>query len=264
MSTYGIIGYPLTYTQSPAMHNAVFRALGMVHRYHAYPVRSAQEAVALIRDKSLSGVSITIPHKETIMPLLDQLDEDAQRIGAVNTVVREGQRLIGHNTDWLGAVRALEEVVSLSKKTVLVMGAGGSARAVAYGIGRQDARLWVANRDEEKGKALAQAFGGLFLSVHERTMPALDAVVNATPVFPPLLRTLLKPGMVMMDLAYGPHKTELLKEAEETGCKVVDGRRMLLFQGVEQFHLWTGKEPPLAAMENALYDATNRAGKRTG
>jgi shikimate dehydrogenase len=255
MRTFGIIGYPLDYTLSPAMHNAAFQALGMTDRYDAYPVRDVRRAVDLIREKSLCGVSVTIPHKTAIAHLLDGSDGDAARIGAVNTVIREGQRLVGYNTDWIGAVRALEEVMPMGGKSILIMGAGGSARAVAYAIGRQDARLWVANRDEARGKALARSFDGQFLWPPAEEAPALDAVINATPVLPPLLKGLLKKGMVVMDLAYGPQQTALLKEARRQGCRVVDGRRMLLFQGQEQFRLWTGKEPPLAVMEKALYRA---------
>jgi len=257
---YGIIGYPLQYTLSPPIHNAAFQALGIPARYRAYPVKDIQEGVRLIREIPLEGVSITIPHKMAIMNLLDGLDEVASQISAVNTVVRQGRGFIGYNTDWIGAVRALEEVTSLQGRRVLLVGAGGGARAVAYGVRSRGGELWVTSKDGEKGEVLAHSFGGQFLPWDQRGKFSLGVVVNATPLggngledLLPLPTEALHEGMVVMDLVYHPLKTRLLREAQGRGCRTIDGLRMLLYQGGEQFALWTGESPPWEVMEEVIY-----------
>ncbi|MCP4667110.1 MAG: shikimate dehydrogenase [Deltaproteobacteria bacterium] len=253
MKEFGIIGHPLSYTLSPAMHNAAFQKLGISARYRAFPVKDIEEGLRIIQGNPLEGASITIPHKTAVKDRLDGLDKRASQIGSVNTVVRQGKALVGYNTDWIGVVRALEEVVSLAEKAVLLMGAGGSGRAAAYGIGKGRGTLWVANRDGDKGKEAAAAFGGRFLSWRSIRGKTFDVVINATPEFPPFPPESFHKGMVVMDLAYGPRKTPFLAEAEKRGCMIVDGRRVLLFQGMEQFELWTGKAAPRKAMEKAVY-----------
>ncbi len=229
MKEYGVIGYPLRYTLSPPMHNAAFRIMGICARYRAYPVRDVREGIRLIREVPLEGVSVTIPHKITILDLLDRLDEVAFQIGAVNTVVRKEGEIIGYNTDWLGAVKALEEVISLQDRNVLVIGAGGGARAVAYGVSSHGAKLMVTNRNEKKGKTMAHTFGGQFVPWNKRGEFPVDVVVNATPLggedledLLPIPAEALHEDMVVMDLVYQPIKTTWLKEAQRWGCKVIE------------------------------------------
>ncbi len=261
MKEYGIIGYPLRHTLSPLMHTAAFQAAGIPARYQAYPVEDVREGVRLIREIPLEGVSVTIPHKTTIMDLLDGLDETASRIGAVNTVVRRDQGgLIGYNTDWIGAVRALEEVITLRGKRILLIGAGGGARAVAYGVSSHGGDLRVTTRDQTKGEALAKTFGGHFLPWDQRGRSPCDVVVNATPLGGdgleedlPFPIDALHEGMAVMDMVYHPPFTRLLMEAQGQGCRIIDGLRMLIVQGGEQFALWTGQIPPWEVMEGIIY-----------
>jgi shikimate dehydrogenase len=251
---YGIIGYPLTFTLSPPMHNAGFRAMGIHARYDAYAVKEIQEGMKLIRERPLEGASVTIPHKVSIKDLLDELDDSAVKTGAINTVVRKGPGLTGFNTDVAGAVRALEEKTSIEGKKILLAGAGGSARAIAWGIGSRGGKMWVANRDSERGEALAREFGGS--SIGWDSIPEIDPeiIINATPVMPPVPREVFGKNRVVMDITYGASETGFLQMAESRGCTVIDGLRMLLYQGLEQFRLWTGLEPPRDIMEKALYE----------
>jgi len=260
MKEYGVMGYPLRHTLSPAMHEAAFRARGLEARYQAYPVEDLREGMRLIREIPLAGVSVTMPFKVEVMGRLDGLDETASRIGSVNTVVRRAGRLIGHNTDWTGALRTLHEATSLEGRDVLLLGAGGSARAVAYGVAGQGAGLTVTSRDRDRGEALCRAFGGSYLPWDRRGESRHDVVVNATPLGAhgleedlPLPAEALREGMVVMDLVYQPLSTRFLRAARERGCRIIDGLRMLLYQGGEQFFLWTGMAPPWEAMEEAIY-----------
>ena len=254
MKRYGIIGYPLTFTLSPSMHNAGFRALGIRARYDAYPVKEIVEGIEIIREQPLEGASVTIPHKVSIKDLLDELDDSAVKTGAVNTVVRKDSGLVGFNTDATGAVRALEEKTSIQGKRIVLAGAGGSARAIAWGIRSRAGQMRVANRDGERGKALADEFGGSPISWDSIAEIDPDIIINATPVMPPIPPEAFRKNVVVMDIAYGTHDTGLLKKAASRGCIVIDGLRMLLYQGLEQFFLWTGEKPTRDIMEKALYD----------
>jgi shikimate dehydrogenase len=260
MRQYGIIGYPLRYTLSPPMHNAAFQTLGIIARYEAYPVQDIQKGMRLVKGIPLDGASITIPHKMAIMDLLDGLDEVACQIRAVNTVVREERGLIGYNTDWIGAVRGLEEVISLQGRRILLIGAGGAAMAVAYGVNSRGGKLWVTCRDQKRGEAVSCTLDAQFLPWDERGESCMDIVINATPLgedgqedILPLPVAALHEGMVVMDLVYHPLKTRFVREAQGRGCRIIDGLRMLLYQGGEQFALWTGERPPWEVMEKVIY-----------
>lgn len=257
---YGIVGYPLDHTLSPKMHNRAFAHLGLDALYEAYPVREAREAIRLIREIPLEGASVTIPHKEAAMVLLDGLDEVARQIGAVNTVLRDGRGLIGTNTDWEGFLRALEEATDLKGKEVLILGAGGAARAAAYAVKRKGGTFTVASRTLEKAERLATDFGGRALPWQKRGLWEGDVIVNATPLGSqgekPISGEVIRPWMVVMDMVYSPRQTPLLKEAIGKGAKVVEGLRMLLFQGVRQFELWTGRKAPEEVMWRALTETS--------
>ena len=179
---YGILGRPVTHSLSPAMHNAAFRELGLNAVYVAFPVTDLAQAVAGLRGLDIRGVSVTIPFKEEIIPLIDELDPQAARIGAVNTVVNRDGRLVGYNTDWLGALHALKAKTGLQGEHVLLLGAGGASRAIAFGILEEGGRVTLTDVDAPRAAALARD-----LRVEAIPLDAVDQcpatiLVNATPV----------------------------------------------------------------------------------
>ncbi len=259
MRVYGIIGWPVEHSLSPAMHNAAFKALGLKGVYGLFPVRPASlaEAIRGLRSLGIAGVSVTIPHKEAVMAYLDEIEETARAIGAVNTILNQDGRLLGFNTDWLGALKALEERISLSGKKAVVVGAGGSAKAVVYALTQAGARVYVYNRTLAKAQKLAQTFGleGAYpLEALEEASG--EILVQTTSVGlkedkSPVPQKILRRFRLVMDLVYQPLKTRLLREAEEAGCETVDGLSMLVYQGIEQFRIWTGQRPSAALMREA-------------
>ena len=256
---YGIIGNPVAHSLSPAMHNAAFQALGLNKAYVAFPVTDVANAMSGLKALGIRGVSVTIPHKQAVIPLLDTIDPVAEKIGAVNTlVIREGAAH-GLNTDWLGANRALAEVMALSGKHVLLLGAGGSARAIGFGLLEAGAQVTIANRTAEKAAALATALGCPWLPLSETPTLAADALVNATSVGMaphvgrlPIAAATVANFPVVMDIVYSPLETQLLATARQAGCTVVDGLAMLLYQGAAQFETWTGMTAPLTVMRKTL------------
>jgi len=263
---FGIIGNPVRHSLSPAMHNAAFRALELNAVYLAFSVENLPAAVEGIRSLAVRGVNVTIPHKIAIQKLLDEMDLTAVALGSVNTVLNRQGTLVGYNTDWIGAVGALEEVTAISGKRCALLGAGGAARAVAYGLANAGGDVVVINRTEEKGRRLARQMGCGFAPL--KALPDLraDILVNATSVGMepraeecPVPPEWLRPGMVVMDAVYAPPRTKLLQEAEARGCRVVEGLRWLVRQGAESFAIWFGTRPPEDVMERACRESMLRA-----
>jgi len=259
---FGILGRPVAHSLSPVMHNAAFRHLGINAVYVAFPVTDLDQAVSGLRGLGIGGVSVTIPFKEEIIPLLDELDPQASRIGAVNTVVNRDGRLYGYNTDWLGALHALKAKTGLKGEHVLILGAGGAARAIAFGILEEGGRVTLSDLDAPRAAALARD-----LKVEAIPLNALDQcpatiLVNATPVGMepkvddiPIDPHLLGRYRLVMDIVYKPLETRLLREAQKRGCAAIDGLQMLIHQATAQFELWTGRPAPLAVMSQAAYEA---------
>ncbi|CAG37741.1 probable shikimate 5-dehydrogenase [Desulfotalea psychrophila LSv54] len=263
-AVYGIIGNPVSHSMSPLMHNAAFESLGIDAVYVPFRVEDVESAVQGLRGLNICGVSVTIPHKEAVIPLLDEVDPVAGKIGAVNTIVssmRDGRPFLkGFNTDWIGANRALQAVVSLKGKQVLLLGAGGSARAIGFGLLEAGAEVILCSRTPSRGRQLADEFGCLWLSLEDIGSVRADIVVNATsvgmaPQEDVSLMTVeqLSGVEAVMDIVYSPHRTRLLANADKAGCAIVSGLEMLLYQGVQQFELWQGREAPLAVMRHTLY-----------
>ena len=257
-----IFGNPVAHSLSPQMHNAAFRHLGLNMAFLAFAVNSAADAAAAIRTLGLRGASITIPHKETIMAYLDEIDEVGLAIGAVNTVVAQKGALLGCNTDWLGVVGALEKVTELEGKRSLLLGAGGAARAAIYGLQNRGAEVCLSNRDEERGYSLAKEMNCTFVGWQSWDRLEMELIVNATPVGMTATRDqslvpiqLLKEGMVVLDMVYRPLQTKLLKDAAAVDGICVSGLEMLLHQGVAQFEIWTGIEAPIEVMRQALVES---------
>ncbi len=257
---YGILGRPVAHSLSPAMHNAAFKELGINAVYVAFPVADLASAVAGLRGLMIRGASVTIPFKEDIIPLLDEIDPQAVKIGAVNTVVNRNGLLTGYNTDWLGALRALEEKTDIAGKRALILGAGGASRAIAFGILEKGGQAAVTDLEMDKALALArQLWVEVIAPDHLGQYPA-DILINATPVGMepqsgdiPIDPNHLPRFQVVMDIVYKPLKTRLLQEAEARGCQVIDGLRMLIHQATEQFTLWTGRPAPLEIMASTAY-----------
>lgn len=268
---HGILGNPVRHSLSPAMHNRAFTHLGMNRVYLPLPTSDLAGAVAGLRALGFCGASVTVPHKQAIMAHLDELDPVAGRIGAVNTLVidERGGRpwLRGSNTDWLGANRALSEHLDLAGTTVLVVGAGGSARAVGFGLLEAGARVLIANRTVATGQALAVRLDCPFAPLDGLGSVEADALVNTTSVgMEPKADASVVPApllprfKVVMDIVYAPLETRLLREARAAGCRVVNGLAMLLFQGAAQFELWTGQPAPVAVMREALLEQLRKTG----
>ena len=259
---YGIIGNPVTHSLSPAMHNAALAASGINGVYLPFSAPDIAAAVTGIRGLGVQGVSVTIPHKEKVMALLDEIDPVAQKIGAVNTVMNTDGTLKGLNTDWLGATRALEEKIDLNGVEAVILGAGGSARAIGFGLLERRAKFVLCSRTESRGKALADELGCLWVSLDEADNLSGDILINATSVGmqphienSPVPERILSRFQVVMDIVYAPLKTRFLQEAEVRGCVTINGLEMLLYQGVAQFELWTGKVAPVELMRKALAEA---------
>ncbi len=262
----GLFGYPVEHTMSPAMHNAAFAHLGMDCRYLPFRVRPEMlgSAVSAIRALGLVGVNVTVPHKESVIPFLDEVDKEAAFIGAVNTIVNSEGTLHGYNTDGRGFMRSLSENnVSVDETRVLVVGAGGASRAVSYYLSEKAQYLFLSDIDTEKRNRLVADLSRIRGNVKALDRPddpaAFDIIVNATPLGlkdgdpVPLDTSGLSSGQVVCDLIY--KKTRLLEGASQKGCRILDGLGMLLWQGVLAFELWTGVMPPVEVMRNALLKA---------
>lgn len=245
------------------MHNAAFHALGLDMSYIPFRVlpEDLPDAVKAIRSLNLLGVNITVPHKENVIPLLDEVDKEAEFIGAVNTVVNSGKKLKGYNTDGRGFMKSLSEAgVSADGKDILIVGAGGASRAVSYYLSEKAARVFLYDIDKTKAGKLAADLrnirNNIFLLEHISGGERPFMIINATPLGLrpgdplPLDIDRVTPDMVICDLIY--KKTKFLQEAENKGAKTIDGSGMLLWQGVLAFELWTGIKPPVDVMRQAL------------
>jgi shikimate dehydrogenase len=255
-----VILHPAGHTRSPAMHNAAFRALGLDAVYVAFDVAPAglSDALAGARALGVRQLAISLPHKQAVIPLLDEVDDTARQIGAVNTVTRREDRLVGANTDWIGAVRALERATPLSGRNVVVLGAGGTARAVVFGALERGARVAVLNRSADRAEALAKALGAHGAgALSDLSGLPCDVLVNATSVGlrssdSPVPAEAIPPRAVVMDVVYDPRRTRLLGDAAARGARVVEGRWMLVYQAAEQLRIWSGREAPVEVMAEAF------------
>ncbi|HCC55527.1 MAG TPA: shikimate dehydrogenase [Desulfobulbaceae bacterium] len=256
---YGIMGNPVAHSLSPAMHNAAFTALGLNKAYLPFPVLDIAQAMAGLRALGIKGISVTIPHKEAVLPYLDSIDPIAKKIGAVNTLIINNGTIHGANTDWIGANRALSEKISLKGSSILLLGAGGSARAIGFGLLEAGASLTIASRSPEKGRALAELCGCPWLPFTEAASISADILINATSMgmgtqqyLLPVVKEALSNFKVVMDIVYAPLTTRLLQEAEQAGCQTINGLAMLLYQGVAQFELMTDQQAPVEVMRQSL------------
>lgn len=257
-----VIGDPVFYSLSPKLHFAGYKAKNIYKSNLLIPVRvkseNLEKFVDAVKTIGINGISVTVPHKENIMKYVDNIDETAMKIGAVNTIVNNQGVLSGFNTDWVGAIVALEKKTDLKGKKVAVLGAGGASRAIVYGLIKKKAKVKIFNRFVEKGEKLAKEFGCTFGEMGEiGEIRDFDVIVNATSVGmnedkSPLDKKFINKNHIILDAVYSPKETRLLKDAKEKGATIVYGYEMLLYQGVEQFKMYTGLDAPVDSMKKFL------------
>jgi shikimate dehydrogenase len=265
---FAVMGSPVRHSLSPVMFNRAFSETGYNGVYVAFQVAAVKDGMAAMRSLDIKGASITIPHKVSILDFLDEMDPMAESIGAVNTVVNHEGRLKGYNSDCLGAITALEETTGLKGKRVAIIGAGGAARAIGFGVKSRGSDLTLINRTVASGEKLATALEADFIPISELQSLPYDILIQTTSLGmtpnihqSPVPDALLTPGLLVMDIVYAPLKTRLLKVAEKSGCRTINGLSMFVHQAAFQFELWTQRPAPLAVMKQSLIDRLNNAPK---
>jgi len=253
------------------MHNAAFSACDLNYVYLAFRVTDIRGAITGIRALGIRGLSVTIPYKIEVSRLIDEIDPIAQRIGAVNTIVNEDGRLIGYNTDGEGAMRALEARIDLANKRVVLIGAGGAARSLAFSVRERNAKLTILNRTVERARHLAAEIGANYGGLDDfEAIQQADVIIHATSVgmYPHVNEViiptdLLSPNQVVFDIVYNPIQTALLRQAQKRGCPIIQGYEMLVYQGAAQFELWTGVKAPVEVMMRAIKEKLQERAKDT-
>ena len=271
-SIYGLIGNPVAHSISPIIHNTLFKEMNFNSVYVPFKVDNIGEFIKEFRGLDVKGYSVTIPHKESVVKYLDAVDPIAKKIGAVNTIVNRGGQLVGFNTDCEAAIKVLEGVnqvcskgersfvltkdVHLKGKKVTLIGAGGVARAIAFGLKERQAQITIINRNYERAQSLARDVGCLCKKFDDLQALDTDILINATPVgmFPkinetPFDKNKLKSNMIVFDTIYNPIETKLLHDAKTQGCKTINGLSMFIHQAAAQFKLWTGQMPSVEIIE---------------
>ena len=261
---YGIIGNPVSHSMSPAIHNAAFSEKVLNNIYVPLKIADIDTFMRECRKMDFQGFSVTIPHKESVLPFLDDIDHTASKIGAINTIVNQNGKLIGYNTDCMAAVMGLECSLketneTLNNKKVSIIGAGGAARAIAFGLKEKGCDITIFNRTTERAEKLSQDVKCKFESFEEIHKLDSDILINTTSIgmFPdvdqtPVSKDILKEGMIVFDAVYNPIETRLLQEAKGKGCHTVNGLSMFIKQAAEQFRLWTNINPPTGLMSKVV------------
>jgi shikimate dehydrogenase len=268
----GLVGHPVAHSLSPAMHNSVFKKLGMDYSYEAFDVRP-DDVIAFLdrcKESSFLGLNVTVPYKVEVMKYIDNVSENAQLIGAVNTIKFEGTDVYGYNTDGIGCIKALSDAgVSIDEKKILILGSGGAARAIAFQCIIDGAHICISNRTRARAKGLASEIEtrlGEKIRVLDYSKDALieelddiDILINATTVGMEhetgdeiIPWEVLPSTIAVMDIVYNPLETNLLRKARARGCKTISGVGMLVHQGAESLRIWLGIDPPVKVMEEAV------------
>jgi len=258
-----VLGNPAKHSLSPIMHNAAYNELELDYEYKVMETNNLKKAIQELSKENVAGFNVTMPFKEEIIPLLEEVDASAKEIGAVNTVVNTKKGLVGYNTDGIGAVESLKEVTSLEGKKVLLLGAGGAGKAIGFYLKEEKANITIANRPELQARKLAKLLGERSIPIDSiKSLKEFDVLVNATPAgmepnteSTAIPTELLHKDLVVFDIVYDPIETKLLKEAKKKGCKTINGLEMLLNQGYAAFKLFTGKEAPEKEMRKAVLEA---------
>jgi len=276
----GVIGDPIEHSLSPTIHNAAFDHLKLDFVFLAFRVKAAdlENAVRGMRGLDIHGLNVTMPHKSTVISFLDEVDPTVQFLGSANTILNKDGKLSGFNTDGVGALKALRENgVALSEKKMLLLGAGGAAKAIAFSLAKEVEELAILNRTAEKAKELAETLGRMFnkkvvggnlsSDAIAKNLRDSDVLINATSVGmkPHLSQSLvapqwLKSDLAVMDIVYNPVETKLAKDAKAAGAKVISGVEMLIYQGAASFEIWTGCSAPIEVMRKAALSKLSSAG----
>ena len=274
-----VIGDPIEHTLSPTMHNAAFEHLKFDFVFVAFrvPPDELENAVRGVRALRIRGLNVTMPHKNSVTEFLDEADSAVKFLGAANTILNQGGRLRGFNTDGVGALKALKNNnVDLAGKKVLLLGAGGAAKAIAFSLAKEVDELCILNRDVVKARELASVLGPFGREVIgdelapnriQQELQDSDVLINATSVgmTPNASESVVKPDwlrpdLCVMDIVYNPVETRLIQIARGAGAKVINGVEMLLYQGAASFEIWTGCKAPVDVMRNALLSKLSSAG----
>ncbi|MDO8561342.1 MAG: shikimate dehydrogenase [bacterium] len=245
-----VIGDPITHSMSPLIHNAIYEKEGIDAVMLAFGNPSIEKLVNAIRTLPIHMAAVTMPHKQTLIPLLDSISPDAREIGSVNTILNRDGKLAGFNTDLTGIAKALKDV-AVEGKNVLIIGAGGVAQPVAYHLRKQGAKIFCNNRDNGQAEALSKKFGGKVIDAKTMNDMSFDLIVNATPIgmpphieLSPVPKNIIRPNTVVFDVIYTPLETKLIRDAREQGARIISGLTMFVEQALEQERLWLGHSVP--------------------
>ena len=254
-----LIGNPARHSLSPLIHNTGYKTLGLNCRYMAFEIEELEKTVDGLKEMDVAGFNVTMPFKQSIIKQLDKINEHAKKIHAVNTVVNRNGKFVGYNTDGVGAVNALKKVTKIKGREVLLFGAGGAGRAIAFALQKEKAKITISEKTASKGKALAKEVKGKFVPLSNAIKTNPDIIINATPagmkpninssVIP---KEFLRKQMVVFDIVYNPLETKLLKDAKAKGCKTINGVEMLLEQAYKSFEIFTGKKAPRNEIRKAV------------
>lgn len=268
----GVIGHPIEHSMSPPMHNNAYKQLNMDYVYVAFHVQPEDIEKLIISSKTLNiaGLNVTIPHKTTVMPYLDEIDETAKKIGAVNTIQFKAGKAKGYNTDGIGAIKSIQEHTTLNDKNVLIIGAGGASKAISFTlINEKINSLTIANRSKDNAEKLIKNIKEQthFTNIKyqsitdaDKILSDVDIIINTTPigmypnheVQPPIKTDNIDRHHVVMDIIYNPLETQLLKQAKNNGATTINGTSMLINQGLVSFEIFTGQKATYESFEEAL------------
>ncbi|MBU1445638.1 shikimate dehydrogenase [Patescibacteria group bacterium] len=264
MDIYGFVGHPAKHTLSPPMHNAGFHELGIYAKYEAFDVlpKNLKTFVERVKNGNIKGLSISQPHKQTIMAYLDEISDFAKKIMAVNTIVSKNGKLFGTNVDWIGIQDAILDKTPIEGKKVVILGAGGACRAAIFAMQENKAsEIIILNRTVEKAQKLAEEFGVRFGALSDFAQHNPDIIIQATSAglgdpdgIEIIPKELLKSSMTIMEMIYNPMMTRILKDGQKKGATIITGEKMLAYQGFAQFELWTNQKAPKKIMLKAIHD----------
>ena len=268
----GVIGHPIEHSMSPPMHNNAYKQLNMDYVYVAFHVQpeDIEKLITSAKTLGICGLNVTIPHKTTIIPYLDEIDETAKKIGAVNTIQFKDNKAKGYNTDGIGAIKSIQEYTTLQDKNILILGAGGASKAISFTLINENINsLTIANRTKENAEQLIENIKKQtnFTKIQYHTIndvdeiiEDMDIIINTTPigmyphheVKPPIKTDNINKNHIVMDIIYNPLETQLLKQSKENGAQTINGTSMLINQGLVSFEIFTGEKATYKSFEEAL------------
>lgn len=262
MDIYGILAHPAQQSLSPAMHNAGFKELGIDAEFKIFdvPASELESFMKLMREERIAGLSVSKPHKEKVEFYLDEIDEFAEKIGAVNFIYERNGKYLGSNVDWIGIKEPIDEFGGMEGKNVVILGAGGAARAAVFTAKKSHAAsITILNRTLEHAKTLAKEFDCEFNKIvnfkgGDIIIQATSAGLNDPKGVELIPKEKLNPSMLIFEMIYSPRETKLVQDAREVGAKVITGENMLLHQGYAAFEIWTAQKPPREIMAKAVIE----------